>query len=86
MRPRSDSLTAAFRASYDSINDKMTNDAKSFRPLPMAMTQNWTVRLFRCAPFGQSTWRLLDRYGKEVKDIDIGKKSFQSGTASAKRS
>ena len=27
-----------------------------------------TVRLFRCAPFGQSTWRLLDRYGKEVKD------------------
>ena len=29
---------------------------------------NWTVRLFLCAPFGQSTWCLLDRYGKEVKD------------------
>ena len=24
------------------------------------------VRLFRCAPFGQDTWRLLDRYGEEA--------------------
>ena len=27
-----------------------------------------TVRLFRCAPFGQNTWRLLDGYGKEIHD------------------
>ena len=27
-----------------------------------------TARLFRCAPFGQRTWRLLDEYGKEVRD------------------
>ena len=27
-----------------------------------------TVRLFRCAPFGQNTWRLLDGYGKEIQD------------------
>ena len=27
-----------------------------------------TVRLLRHAPFGQNTWRLLDRYGKEVRD------------------
>ena len=27
-----------------------------------------TVRLLRCAPFGQHAWRLLDRYGDEVRD------------------
>ena len=27
-----------------------------------------TARLFRCAPFGQNTWRLLDGYGKQVPD------------------
>ena len=27
-----------------------------------------TVRLFRSAPFGQNTWRLLDGYGKEIQD------------------
>lgn len=27
-----------------------------------------TVRLFRCAPFGQVTWRLLDRFDNEVRD------------------
>ena len=27
-----------------------------------------TARLLRCAPFGQHTWRLLDRYGDEVRD------------------
>ena len=27
-----------------------------------------TVRLFRCAPFGQITWRLLDRFDNEVRD------------------
>ena len=27
-----------------------------------------TVRLLRCAPFGQNTWRLLDGYGKEIQD------------------
>ena len=27
-----------------------------------------TARLFRCAPFGQNTWRLLDGYGKQVRD------------------
>ena len=27
-----------------------------------------TVHLFRCAPFGQNTWRLLDGYGKEIQD------------------
>ena len=26
------------------------------------------VRLFRCAPFGQDTWRLLDRYGEDIRD------------------
>ena len=26
------------------------------------------VRLFRCAPFRQHTWRLLDRYDREVRD------------------
>ena len=26
------------------------------------------VRLFRCTPFGQDTWRLLDRYGDEIRD------------------
>ena len=25
------------------------------------------VRLFRCAPFGQDTWRLLDRYGEDIR-------------------
>ena len=25
------------------------------------------VRLFRCAPFKQDTWRLLDQYGKEIR-------------------
>ena len=27
-----------------------------------------TARLFRCAPFRQQTWRLLDRYDREVRD------------------
>ena len=27
-----------------------------------------TVRLFRCAPFGRNTWRLLDDYSKEIRD------------------
>ena len=27
-----------------------------------------TARLLRCAPFRQHTWRLLDRYGDEVRD------------------
>ena len=27
-----------------------------------------TVRLLRCAPFGQDTWGLLDRHGGEVRD------------------
>ena len=26
------------------------------------------VRLFRCAPFKQDTWRLLDQYGQEIRD------------------
>ena len=26
------------------------------------------VRLFRCAPFKQDTWRLLDQYGKKIQD------------------
>lgn len=26
------------------------------------------VRLFRCAPFKQDTWRLLDQYGQEIQD------------------
>lgn len=26
------------------------------------------VRLFRCAPFGQDTWSLLDQYGEEIHD------------------
>ena len=28
-----------------------------------------TVRLFRCAPFKQDTWRLLDQYGQEIQDL-----------------
>ena len=27
-----------------------------------------TARLLRCAPFGQSTWRLLDRFDAEIRD------------------
>ena len=27
-----------------------------------------TARLLRCAPFGQSTWRFLDRFGAEIRD------------------
>ena len=27
-----------------------------------------TVRLLRCAPFGRDTWRLLDRYGKAIRE------------------
>ena len=27
-----------------------------------------TARLFRCAPFGHNTWRLLDGYDKQVRD------------------
>ena len=27
-----------------------------------------TVRLFRCAPFGKNTWRLLDRYDERVRE------------------
>jgi hypothetical protein len=26
------------------------------------------VRLFRCAPFGQDTWRLIDQYGEEIRN------------------
>lgn len=26
------------------------------------------VRLFKCAPFGDETWRLLDQYGEEIRD------------------
>ena len=26
------------------------------------------VRLLRCAPFGQGTWRLLDQYNREIRD------------------
>ena len=26
------------------------------------------VRLFRCAPFGQDTWRLLDQYDEKIRD------------------
>ena len=29
---------------------------------------DWIVRLFRCAPFRQHTWRLLDRYDPVVRD------------------
>ena len=28
-----------------------------------------TVRVFRCAPFEQRTWCLLDKFGKEVRDL-----------------
>lgn len=39
----------------------------------LAVAQNMDteriVRLFRNAPFGQDTWRLLDRYGKEIRDL-----------------
>ena len=41
-----------------------------------------TARLFRCAPFGQKTWRLLDGYDKQVRDRywqnvspDLGRRS-----------
>ena len=32
------------------------------------MDTDRTVRLFRCTPFRHDTWRLLDRYGKEIRD------------------
>ena len=32
------------------------------------MDPDGIVRLFRCAPFKQDTWRLLDQYGQEIQD------------------
>ena len=32
------------------------------------MDTNEIGRLFRCAPFKQNTWRLLDQYGQEIRD------------------
>ncbi len=32
------------------------------------MDTNEIVRLFRCTPFKQNTWRLLDQYGQEIRD------------------
>ncbi len=32
------------------------------------MDNDRIVRLFRCAPFRQDTWRLLDRYGEEIRN------------------
>ena len=39
-----------------------------FSALAKGMDNDRIVRLFRCAPFRQDTWRLLDRYGKRVRD------------------
>ena len=41
---------------------------RSFRPFPEGVDAERTARLFRCAPFGQNTWRLLDGYDKQVRD------------------
>lgn len=32
------------------------------------MDNDRIVRLFRCAPFGQDTWRLLEQYGEVIRD------------------
>ena len=51
---------------------RSVNDNKERRKILLAVAEGadagWTARLLRCAPFGQNTWRLLDRYGEEVRN------------------
>ena len=49
------------------------------------MDTDGIVRLFRCAPFTQATWHLLDQYD-EKPGIGIGRKSSHDGIATVKRS
>ena len=51
---------------------RSVNDNNERRKILLAVAEGadagWTARLLRCAPFGQNTWRLLDRYGEEVRN------------------
>ena len=38
-----------------------------FSAIAEGMNTDQIVRLFRQAPFGQATWRLLDQYGEEIR-------------------
>src|SRR5262249_31774814 len=50
----------------------MSRSAETRGPVLTALTRSGDgdeiVRLFRCAPFGQDTWRLLDRYSNELRE------------------
>ena len=39
-----------------------------FSAVTEGMDTDRIVRLFRCAPFGQDTWRLLEQYGEVIRD------------------
>lgn len=49
-----------------SVDDKARNEMLSAVAKDMDVEQ--IVRLFRTAPFGGETWRLLDRYSDEIRD------------------
>ncbi len=46
----------------DEVRDKILLDVAT------GADTSRTLRLFLCAPFGQGTWRLLDRFDNEVRD------------------
>ena len=50
--------------------DSIEDDARGTLLATVAVSADTDriVRLFRCAPFCQHTWRLLDRYDREVRD------------------
>ena len=58
-----DACTGGFLASVgsDTHGEILSNVAEG-------MDTDRIVRLFRCAPFRQDTWRLLDRYSKEIRN------------------
>ena len=69
------SVTGDLEAQFDSCIQgflRSVNDDKERRKILSAVAEgvdtDWTLRLLRCAPFGQNTWRLLDRYGEEVRN------------------
>ena len=59
-------MDLCIRGFLDSIED----DARGTLLVTVAQgaSTDRTARLFRCAPFRQHTWRLLDRYDPEVRD------------------
>jgi hypothetical protein len=58
-----DACTGGFLASVgsDTHGEILSNVAEG-------MDTDRIVRLFRCAPFRQDTWRLLDRYSEEIRN------------------